>query len=106
MSPQAQRAVQYVSLDYIKLKLWLVSGDHLIFQCNYSWEVWSQTAARCQITSPRDWPLLIAYLNGLAVPKKSQDTHPPSLAVRQSSLSGLNGMRACIEVVSERHNLF
>ncbi|KAL0662481.1 hypothetical protein Bca4012_099318 [Brassica carinata] len=45
------------------------SRDHLLFQCSYSWEVWSQTATRCQITPPRDWASLLPFMNGLTLPK-------------------------------------
>lgn len=45
------------------------SRDHLLFQCSCSWEVWSQTATRCQITPPRDWASLLPFMNGLTLPK-------------------------------------
>lgn len=45
------------------------SRDHLLFECSYSWDVWSQTAARCRIATPRDWIRIVNYLNSLRLPK-------------------------------------
>lgn len=45
------------------------SRDHLLFECPFSWEVWSPTARRCQVTTPRDYQGMINYLITVRLPK-------------------------------------
>lgn len=45
------------------------SRDHLLFDCPYSWEIWSSVTTRCSVTSPRDWPSIVSYLTSLRLPK-------------------------------------
>lgn len=45
------------------------SRDHLFFECPYSWEIWSRTAAKCQVSTSRDWSSVVAYLGTVRLPK-------------------------------------
>ena len=46
------------------------SRDHLFFLSTYSWEIWSATATRCQVNTPRDYQSTIYYLINLRPYKK------------------------------------
>lgn len=45
------------------------SRDHLYFRCNYSWEIWSETATRCQFRASREWEDTITTLCNIRIPK-------------------------------------
>lgn len=48
------------------------SRDHMFFECSYSWEVWSRTTVKCQVSTPRDWMGIVSYLNSARLPKSQK----------------------------------
>ena len=46
--------------------------NHLYFECNYSFDLWSQVAARCRLQPLRSWDQSIAQLQNLQMAKSAR----------------------------------
>lgn len=66
------------------------SRDHLFFNCNLSWTVWSSIALRCQLQPLRSWSATVTQMQAIQGPK---DKRRLSLLAWQCSMYFLWGER-------------